>query len=189
MGGDSLHDGCMDDLDRRIIDHLVRDGRAGYARIAADVGLSAPAVKRRVDRLVADGVVKGYPMNGTIAPWRTSFYGMYGRSVEFGNHHPFDLPEPYMKAKDKIDMSKFVNFVSTNDIIGGNSGSPIINTRAEVVGLVFDGNIESLPNRYLFRDDVPRTVNVHPDAIIESLKKVYDAGALADELLGKPMYR
>jgi DNA-binding Lrp family transcriptional regulator len=60
MGGDSLHDGCMDDLDRRIIDHLVRDGRAGYARIAADVGLSAPAVKRRVDRLVADGVVKGF---------------------------------------------------------------------------------------------------------------------------------
>ncbi len=138
---------------------------------------------------IADGVVKGYPMNGTIAPWRTSFYGLFARHAEFGGIHPFDLAEPYLKARNKIDMNKFVNYVSTNDIIGGNSGSPIINAKAELVGLVFDGNIESLPNRYLFRDDIPRTVNVHPDAIIESLRTVYDAGALADELLGKPMYR
>ena len=132
---------------------------------------------------ISDGVVKGYPCNGSIAPPWTTFYGLFGRATEFGNKYPFDLPEVWWKKRKSIDLSKKVDFVSTNDIIGGNSGSPMINKDQEVVGLIFDGNIEMLPNRFLYRDTLPRSVSVHSEAIIESLKKVYGARALVQELL------
>ncbi len=134
---------------------------------------------------LADGVVKGYPCNGSLAPWRTTFYGMYARNVEFDNKHPFDLPQEWLDRKGSIDMSKPLDFVSTNDIIGGNSGSPVVDKNAHVVGLIFDGNIESLPNNFLFRDDIPRSVSVHTEAILEALLKVLDAAPLAEELRGK----
>lgn len=133
---------------------------------------------------IQDGVVKGYPYNGTIAPWRTTFYGLYARNAEFDGAHPFDLAKPWVERKDRIDMTKSLNFVSTNDIIGGNSGSPIISKDAEVVGLIFDGNMEMLPNNFLYRSDIPRSVSVHVDAMIEALTKVYDAQWVADELRG-----
>ena len=90
-----------------------------------------------------------------------------------------------MEKQAKIDLSKSVNFVGTNDIIGGNSGSAVINRELELVGLVFDGNIEMLANKYMYRSDVPRSVSVHTAAIMESITKIYDAQWVADELCPK----
>jgi hypothetical protein len=131
------------------------------------------------------GVVKGYPMNGTVAPSKTTFYGLYDRYYSFDKQPPFDLPQRYLDFQNKLDLTTPLDFVATLDVVGGNSGSPIINKRAELVGLVFDGNIESLVGTYVYDEVKNRTVGVHSQAIMTVMQNIYSASDLVDEILGK----
>jgi len=132
---------------------------------------------------ISDGVVDGYPYNGTVAPPITTFYGMYDRYYSFYKKDPWDLPEKWRNPPADFNLATPFNFVSTNDITGGNSGSPVINKNAEIVGVAFDGNIESLPGGFIFRTEQNRTVSVHSQGIIEALSHVYKTSRLVDEIL------
>ncbi len=133
---------------------------------------------------ISYGAVKGYPMNGTLAPYKTTFFGLYDRAASFDNKFPFHLPKRVADAKDKLDLATPLNFVCTGDIIGGNSGSPVVNAAGELVGLVFDGNVESFIGRFFYDDTANRTVSVHSAAMIEAMNKIYGAGNLVKEILG-----
>jgi hypothetical protein len=135
------------------------------------------------------GQVKGYPMNGTKAPYKTTLYGLFDRSMSFDSKGPFALPPRYTAGREKLDLSTPVNSVSTADITGGNSGSPVINRNAEIVGLIFDGNIESLIGDYVYSDEASRAVSVETAVITETLRKLYNAQRLAEELQGTEMGR
>jgi hypothetical protein len=131
------------------------------------------------------GVVKGYEENGKHVPFQTTFAGLFERSALHHNQPPFDLPPRWVKRKDKLDLDTPLNFVLTADIIGGNSGSPVVNRDAELVGIIFDGNIQSLVLDFVYTEEVARAVAVHSRGIVEALRKVYEADKLADEITGK----
>jgi hypothetical protein len=157
--------------------------KIGKARFAA-YGKSAYPDATFTLRL-SYGTVKGYPMNGTQAPSHTTFYGLYDRALGFDLKPPFDLPARYTERRDRLDLATPLDFVCSTDVVGGNSGSPVINRNAELVGLVFDGNIESLVGDYVFNPENNRTIAVHAGAMVEALRKLYGAAPLADELLGR----
>ncbi len=132
---------------------------------------------------ISDGIVDGYRYNGTKAPSFTTYFGMYDRHYSFPKDEQWSLPERWKNPPAEFDLRTPLNFVSTNDIIGGNSGSPLINRNKEVVGLAFDGNIESLPGEFIFAPEMGnRTVSVHSSAMIEAMNHIYRLERLAREL-------
>ncbi|HEX2865799.1 MAG TPA: S46 family peptidase [Ignavibacteriales bacterium] len=131
---------------------------------------------------IADGIVKGYDYNGTKAPAKTTYYGLYNRYYEFNKKYPWDLPERWKTIPPEFNLETPFNFVSTNDIIGGNSGSPVINKNLEIVGLAFDGNIESLPGDFIYTTETNRCLSVDSEGMVEAIKDMYKATRLSDEL-------
>lgn len=159
--------------------------RQAYAKIAkARFAMSGASVypDATFTLRLAFGQVKGYDENGRRRPPWTTIGGAFAWSAEHHNHPPFELPASWLKAKDRLDLETPLNFVSTADIIGGNSGSPVVNRKGEVVGLIFDGNLSSLVWDFVFNDATGRALAVDCRGIVEALRKVYSAGALADEL-------
>jgi hypothetical protein len=138
------------------------------------------------------GTVKGYvedglgtvPKGTKLAPF-TTMGQAYDYAAKHQNQAPYKLPESWMTAKGKVNAKTPLNLVSTNDIIGGNSGSPVLNRKAEVVGLIFDGNIQMLPGRFQFGEKMNRAVSVDSRGILEAVRNIYHAAPLADELIGK----
>ena len=132
---------------------------------------------------LAFGPVKGFVEGGRQVPPFTTFEGMYKRATERKGQTGFDLPQRWWDRKDKLKLDTPYNFVCTADIIGGNSGSPVVNKKGEVVGLIFDGNIQSLVLDIAYTEEQARAVAVDTRAIIEAMKKIYDAEPLAEEIL------
>jgi len=131
---------------------------------------------------LAYGTVKGYKEGGKSIPAHTTFAGLYERAAEQQYRPPFDLPKIWLDRKRRLDLKTPFNFVSTADIIGGNSGSPVIDRNGEVVGIIFDGNIQSLVLDFIYTDEVARAVSVDSRGILEALRKVYDAKNVVTEL-------
>jgi V8-like Glu-specific endopeptidase len=128
------------------------------------------------------GTVRGYDADGVLMPFQTNFAGLYARSFAFGGKPPFDLPQRWLDKQRSLDLATPLNFVTTLDIIGGSSGSPVVNRNGELVGLIFDGNLEGLGGRFVYTDEKARSIAVDSRAIVEALVKVYGAEALAAEM-------
>ena len=131
---------------------------------------------------LAYGTVKGYRESGKQVPAHTTFAGLYERATDQRQRPPFDLPKIWLDRKGRLDLKTPFNFVSTADIIGGNSGSPVIDRKGELVGIIFDGNIQSLVLDFIYTDEIARAVSVDSRGILEALRKVYDAKQLVSEL-------
>jgi len=136
---------------------------------------------------ISDGVIKSYDYNGTMAPPNTTFYGMLDRYFSFEKKYPWDLHQRWLNPPAEFDFGTPLNFISTNDIIGGNSGSPMINKNSEIVGLIFDGNIESMPGEFIYSSDVPTTVSVDSRGLLEAINDMYNLKRIGSELVNGKM--
>ena len=152
-------------------------GRARFEVYGTDVPPDATFSLR-----IADGEVKGYDYNGTVAPWHTTLFGMYDRHFSFPNREEWALPDRWTPVPRGLDLSTPLDFVTTADIIGGNSGSPVLDKDLEIVGVVFDGNIESLPGDYIYLPETNRAVAVDVRGVLQALDVVYDLDRLVLEL-------
>jgi hypothetical protein len=127
--------------------------------------------------------VKGYRENGKWVPPFTTLGGLYARSNQYHHAFPYNLPPRWTSKRAVVNMRTPFNFVSTNDIVGGNSGSPAINKNRELVGLIFDGNIQSLVGNFEYDESVNRAISVDSRGMLEILRKVFGANSIANELL------
>jgi Peptidase S46 len=166
------------------VDSVVRRDGALIARARfSQSGFTQPPDATFTLRL-SYGTVKGYEENGKKIPYFTTMGGAFEHADKHGNKPPYDLAGSWLKMKSKLNLATPLNFVSTADIIGGNSGSPTVNKAGEVVGIIFDGNIQSLVLDFYYDERQARAVSVDSRGIIEALRKIYGADALADELTG-----
>jgi hypothetical protein len=173
------------ELSRRYNNEVLGVERSAYAKIARAL------FETEGDRIYPDatftlrlsyGAVKGYTEGGKqVAPY-TTLGGLYERVNLKGNKFPYILPPRWVEKKAAIDAKTPFNLVSTNDIIGGNSGSPLINKKGELIGLVFDGNRQSLVGNFYYDEAVNRTISVDSRGMLEILRKIFDAKEIADEL-------
>jgi hypothetical protein len=171
------------EFDDKIDSVARRDGTLIAKARFAQSGFTQPPDATFTLRL-SYGTVKGYEETGRAIPYFTTVGGAYQHAAEHNSQPPYNLPESWMKSKPKLDLKTPLNFVSTADIIGGNSGSPTVNKEGEVVGIIFDGNIQSLTWNFAYSDAQGRAVSVDSRGIQEALRKIYGAIALADELQG-----
>jgi hypothetical protein len=130
----------------------------------------------------AYGVVKGYELGTTLVPYKTTYAGLYDRGASFEQKPPFNIAPQLLARRQSVELTTPFDFVYTADTIGGNSGSPVINRKGEIVGVNFDSNVHRFVSRYVYTEETGRAMGVHTGGIIEALRKVYDAPALADEL-------
>ena len=166
------------------VQSVLRQNGGAIAKLRfAQGGLSVPPDATFTLRL-SYGAVKGYELNGKPVQWHTTVGGAFDHAAQHGSKPPYQLPESWLRAKPTLDLQTPFNTVSTPDIIGGNSGSPLINQNAEVVGIIFDGNIQSLAWNFVYDDTVGRAIATDSRAIMQALRKIYHADALADELAG-----
>ena len=175
---DAIHKRDDDEVQAVLRQKGANIGKALFAQ----KGLSVPPDATFTLRL-SYGAVSGYTLNGKKVPWFTTMGGAFQHAAEHGDKPPYQLPESWVKYKSAINLNTKYDTVSTPDIIGGNSGSPVINKAGEVVGIIFDGNIESLAWNFEYSDKVARAVEVDTRAITESLRNIYHADALVDELM------
>ena len=171
---------------RKLVETQDEIKRQAYARIA-QAKFALEKTRSYPDATftlrLALGTAQGYEEDGRPVPFQTRLTGLYERAALHKNQFPFNLPPRWRDSKDRLDLNTPVNFVSTADIVGGNSGSPVINRDAEYVGIIFDGNIQSLVLTYAYTAAQARAVAVNSQFILEALRKVYNASDLADELL------
>jgi hypothetical protein len=178
---------------RRIFDESGETEQEAYGQIArARFALKANEIYPDATGTLrlSFGEVSGYEEDGQTIPAFTTFAGLYQRANDHQNREPFDLPPRWIDRHDKLNLQTRLNFVTTADVVGGNSGSPVVNQAGELVGLIFDGNIRSLAGDFAYSDKQSRSVAVDSAGILEALDKMYDAKPLVDELVaGKPASR
>ncbi len=182
-----LVDGRARELRTKYDNEVLAVERDAYSKIAQSVfatqGDSAYPDGTFTLRL-SYGQVKGYTENGKPVTPFTEIRGLYVRGDQHKQQPPYKIADSWMKARAAVKPTTPYNFVSTNDIVGGNSGSPVINVKGELVGLIFDGNIQSLPGYFVYDAAVNRAVSVDTRGMLEALRVVYKATAVADELVG-----
>ena len=174
------------------IDAVVRQDGAAVAKIRFATEGTASYPDATFTLRLSYGVMRGYMENGegttpkgTKLPYFTTMRGAFEHAADHGNKDPYKLADSWTNAKSRIKLDTPLNAVETADIIGGNSGSPVINRAGELVGIIFDGNIQSLPWNFVYDDSIGRSIQVDSRGILEALRDIYGAKSLADELTGK----
>ena len=174
------------------IDAVVRQDGAAVAKVRFATEGTASYPDATFTLRLSYGVIRGYTENGegttpkgTKLPYFTTMRGAFDHAAEHGNKDPYKLADSWINAKSRIKLDTPLNAVETADIIGGNSGSPVINRAGELVGIIFDGNIQSLPWNFVYDDSIGRSIQVDSRGILEAVRDIYGAKSLADELTGK----